>query len=170
MTKETIQKSNRTAPKRQAPQESALVAALWARMEDNGENPEDLAAAIGITTQYLNLLLKGRSTEGMAREHIENAASYLKIPVAQALMLSGALASEDFMFLPSLEEKIERTRRVMKLDPLWTGFIPAPDEWEKTPLRSKVLIAMLYERAKTSLMGDVTPEEIEQADSDRSES
>lgn len=170
MTKNIDTKTKRTPGRRQAPQESALVAALWARMEDNGEKPEDLAEAIGITTQYLNLLLKGRPTEGMAREHIENAASYLKIPVAQALMLSGALTSEDFMFIPSLEERIERTRRVMKLDPLWTGFTPSIETWEKTPLSAKVLIAMLYERAKTSLMGDVTPEEIEQADSDRSES
>lgn len=127
---------------------AALIAALWSKMGQNNETPTELASHLGITYTYLMALARGgRPIPQVTRPVLVKAASYLNIPVAQAYLLADALLPEDFVFLPTLDEKIRRIYDAMINDPLWMGYALSPKQWAGLDLSAKLLICLLYERA-----------------------
>ncbi len=155
-TKPARQTQKRIAPSRavaiESPLGAALIAALWERMSERGHTPKELAEALGITYVYLMALARGeKPIQQLGREVLKRAAEYLRTPVAQAYLLAGALTPEDFVLVPSLDERIERIREAMTHDAMWCGLALTDEVWRQTPQEARLLICMLYEQsAKTT--------------------
>lgn len=131
---------------------AALIAALWERMGEQAHTPKELAESLGITYVYLMALARGeKPIQQVSREVLKRAADYLNVPVAQAYLLAGALTPEDFVLMPSLDERIARVREAMAHDAMWCGLALSDEVWRKTPQEARLLICMLYEQsAKTT--------------------
>lgn len=139
---------------------AALIAALWLAMNQRGETPAELAAQLNITYVYLMALARGeRPVPRVSREVLVAAAAYLKVPTAQAYLLAESLLPVDFVYLPSIEEKIRRVYDAMLSDPLWMGYALKHDEWESLSLNAKLLVCLLYEKSsKTRFFGETEVE------------
>lgn len=144
---------------------AALMAALWNKMNHRGETPAELASHLGITYAYLMALARGeRPIPQVSRAVLVAAAAYLRVPTAQAYLLSEALLTEDFVYVPTVEEKIKRIYEAMLNDPLWMGYALKGDTWENLTLDAKLLVCLLYEKSsRTQFFGET---EVEQSDRD----
>lgn len=160
-TKDQAQPSNQasasSAPGNASPPGAGLIAALWERMTQVGHSTKDLAQELGITYVYLMALARGeKPIPQVSRDVLKRAADYLGVPVAQTYLLSGALSPEDFVYLPTLDERIEKIREVMSHDAMWCGLALTDEIWAKTPRESRLLICMLYEQAAKTTWLDWT--------------
>jgi transcriptional regulator with XRE-family HTH domain len=147
----------RSAAALESPTGAALIATLWERMGERAHTPKELAEALGITYVYLMALARGeKPIQQVSREVLKRAADYLNVPVAQAYLLAGALTPEDFVLMPSLDERIERVRDAMRHDAMWCGLALSDEVWRKTPQEARLLICMLYEQAAKTTWLDWT--------------
>lgn len=129
-----------------------LLHVLNRRMSELGHNIDDLAATLNISTPYLRAL--GTGVRNFAKADIaiiKKIASYVDIPVAQALLLADVLSPEDF-FYTSVNDEIDKARLALSANPLWMGYAPDQEEWDRLSTRTKLLISMLYE----TVIGETT--------------
>jgi len=134
------------------PPGAALIARLWDEMTKRDQTTHQLAESLGITYVYLMKLASGeKPIFQLGRETLVRAAEYMAIPVAQAYLLAGALNIEDFVLMPTLDERFARVREAMVHDPMWCGLALSDDVWQQTPQEARLLICLLYEHsAKTT--------------------
>jgi transcriptional regulator with XRE-family HTH domain len=148
-----------TPPNAKNPPGAALMGSLWATMKAREEVPVELARQLGITYAYLMALARGeRPINAVSREILVAAANYLRIPAAQAFLLAEALHPEDFAYSAEIEEKLDRVRETMAADVIWMGYTPSRKEWHELPVRARMLIALLYERAGQTKFFSEDPE------------
>jgi len=148
-------------------EQTGLMSRLWEQAAVKGHSLKELSIELKISYPYLMSLARGESpTQEIKREHIVTMSKYLNLPVGQTYLLSGALVPEDFIFVPTKEEKIQYAYQAMRNDPLWTAYVPTKLIWEASETSVKLLVCLLYERAARTSFFDgmevpVYPERIE---------
>lgn len=134
--------------KKQKYEPTQLAAHLYQKSLDNGHSLRELAAELKISYVYLMKLLRTPDTFSHADRRIfEAAARYLDFPVVQCYLLGDALKSDDFMVTQNSKLAVaESLINSMRTDPTWCGFVPTAQEIKNLDEKSKMLMALLYQK------------------------
>jgi transcriptional regulator with XRE-family HTH domain len=126
---------------------SSLINAIREKQEINNLTLSELAEVLKMSKPYLIALLNGkRSIAGIRKKYEESIAQFLQIPCIQVAVLSERYRPNDFTYHPTLSQELDRMIKHMRNDPLWLKLAPSEEDWKKTPLRSRTVMAMLYEQ------------------------
>lgn len=148
-------------------EKTPLMSYLAAEAQDRGETPAELAKSIGIGYVYLTQLLSGKKdTAKLGRGILVAAAKYLRVPVIQAYLWSGAIKPSDFLYERDEVIFSGEPYDVMARHQNWGGFMPSRKDWEKMPGDARqVMIRMFEELTGQTIinkdrMGTIPPESI----------
>jgi transcriptional regulator with XRE-family HTH domain len=115
-------------------------------MVEKNHSLDDVASAIGISVVYLRALNSGhRRFADVDPDVLRRVATYVNLPVAQVFLLSETLDPEDFFAASTLGDELAQAYRSMTLDPKWSGYVPATEDWDAMSERTKLFMCMMYE-------------------------
>lgn len=134
-----------------------FIASLNLKMAKGSWTLEVTADKLAMSVTFLRgILAKRRPLTALKRIHIERLADLFDIPIAQVYFMSGILVREDFLWHTDVESRVNAVYEAMRVDRLWTGFIPSVQIWDGWPLSGRLLLAHLYESgARTNPVSDV---------------
>ena len=137
-----------------------LMAALVRCAQERGQTAPEMAEELGYSYPYINLLLSGARRVDQASEDFINAcATYLGMPKAATLMMSGKLEARDFFGPGDFHAGVmDAAMRYIESDPAWTSLVTA--ELRHASVASKFCLVKLYEAAtgKRLLDGQFDPQ------------
>lgn len=141
-------KNNQTPlenPRSENLDDEPLVRLLVAEAARRGDTLVMLAENLGVS--YSRLTQWRRKEASMATAHRSvhvNAAAYLGLPSALALVLAGVVTLPDFIWPSpdSLNSRIQKEIEAMRQDPLLGGFVP--QELTSTSREIRMFVAFLY--------------------------
>ena len=124
-----------------------LMAALARCAQERGQSLPELAEQLGYSYPYINLLISGARRVDQVSDDFTNAcATYLGMPKAAVLMMSGRLEARDF-FGPGDDHTglMEAAMHYIESDPSWSPLVTA--ELRHASAASKFCLIKLYEAA-----------------------
>lgn len=147
-------KNNQTPLENPLPEgldDEPLVRLLVAEAARRGDTLVMLAENLGVS--YSRLTQWRRKEASMANAHRSvhvNAAAYLGLPPALALVLAGVVTLPDFIWPSpdSLDSRLQMEIEAMRQDPLFGGFVPR--ELTSTSREIRMFVAFLYAEAGRS--------------------
>ncbi len=126
----------------------ALSEEVRKKAEEQGISSVDFAGMIGLSPSYTNSLMGGsRPWDGTDRATKLKIAKFLGVPLINVLMLAGIVEPSDFMCDDSIDALLDSAYIAIKSDKTWGGLCPSKEEWASLPSATRILIAILYERA-----------------------
>src|SRR5690606_28387943 len=96
-----------------------LRLALRAAMYERSHGTSYVAKQVGIGQSYLSELMRGdKPMEQVSDKHLRAFAAYLGVPSVAGFILAGRLDASDFLeVMPSLEERLEKTLKLVCASP-----------------------------------------------------
>lgn len=136
-----------------------LMAALVRCAAERGQSIAQLAAALGYSYPYLNLLMSGlRRVDQVSDDFAQACAAYLRVPRVAVLMMSGRLKADDFFEAQVFKAKaVDAAMRFIEDDPVWAPLMTA--ELRTAKPESRFCLVKLYESAtgRRLLDGELDP-------------
>lgn len=124
----------------------ALAHRIREAQEKRGFNLGELAGLLGMSKPYLTAILSGdRPIDRLNSHYLDAIASFLSIPKAQVYNLAEILLPEDFVIKENIDDTLDEIHRRIKYDTFWMHLVPPYDEWKTMPIKTKLLIAYMYE-------------------------
>lgn len=115
-------------------------------IDDEVMDSAELAGRIGITRSSLSSLMLGEQRfSDLSHPALRALADVLNIPMIYLLRQVGMMTPEDFVPKEYLSDKIQTVYQTMCSDPRWSGVAPSMDEWNATPLSSRIALCVMYE-------------------------
>jgi hypothetical protein len=111
-----------------SPGDQPLLAALLAEAGKRGDSLSGLAASLGVTYERIAQWRRGDSSIGSAKRIVHvNAARYLGIPTVLAILLSGQIRLDEFVWptRSSLRDRLSDEIKRMRQSPYIGSFVPA---------------------------------------------
>jgi hypothetical protein len=124
--------------------QNQLSVLLKERSQQDRLSLGELAVMFGLSPSYFSALIYSRGWGSVGRETFELITEYLQIPFSNVLLLAGNLRAEDFFVENNIEKSLEGVRVSMVQSDKWCGFAPSYDEWQATPIKSRIAMAMLF--------------------------
>lgn len=122
-----------------------LFALLETRGRERGQTLKDVARALDMTYSYFLALKAGHHSLFGSYRFLHSAARYLERPLAEVLMLGGAISLEDFSYKGSLTEQVDLVYLRMNEDVRVRAILPTLKEWSRLPASAKLTITALYQ-------------------------
>ncbi len=95
---------------------------------------------------WIALINQRRSMESISRDQFKKIAEYLERPMIYVLSLAEMVLPEDFDFEPSSQRVLNETYQRIRQDQACGLFCPSPEDWDKTPRSTQLLVTLLYGR------------------------
>ena len=127
-----------------------LRLALRTAMHERSHGTSYVAKQVGISQSYLSELMRGdKPMEQVSDKHLRAFAAYLGVPPVAGFVLAGRLDASDFLeVIPSLEERLEKTLRLVCESPSAAEAQIRESDLATLPVPVKMLIALLYQRTQ----------------------
>lgn len=124
-----------------------LIRAIRKRGVELGLDDRQLAEHLGYTQKYFNLLIRGERWIGtVGDEKLKALGQFIDYPLVTVYVMAGILNSKDFTHHATLEGQLEQGYIKLQDHKTLGTFVPEPDIWNATPVESRLLSVILFER------------------------
>jgi len=124
----------------------ALARAIEDQATKLGLTQQVVAKRLGFSAPYYALLLSGQRWFGaVAEDKLKKIADFLDMPLLSVYMLAEVIHTEDFYRSSTIEDQVKFAFEVMLKDKRFTYRMPTRTDWDASPLRVRLLCAILYQ-------------------------
>lgn len=136
-----------------------LIKRLRERQLELGNFPDELFFEnLQITQTSWNAFENGSRNIATLTRHegrLMWMASFLNVAPITVRVLAGSINVEEFAMANSLEDRLQDVRREINNDPAFAVFTHDPQTWDRLPLRTRLLIACLYQKNSNEVFLDL---------------
>lgn len=124
-----------------------LLQVIRQEAEAKGDLFRHIGPRLGMSdSAWIALINQRRPMESLSREQFKKIAEYLERPMIYVLSLAEMVLPEDFDFEPSSQRVLNETYHRIRQDQVCALFCPSPEDWDKTPRSTQLLVTLLYGR------------------------
>jgi transcriptional regulator with XRE-family HTH domain len=128
-----------------------LIVAILKRSRQLNESTYQVAKTLGISHEFLIGIAKGENkVTDMNLDAVRKAADYIRLPLAQAVIMGGYFEPKDFFTDSDMSGRIEIAYKSLVKDPALCDFAVNNEVWSSLNPEVKFLIASLHESNKKS--------------------
>jgi len=135
-----------------------LIRALRARLLEIGENSDEvILEKLGLVRSTWNQMLNGsRNVATLTNDarKLKWLADFLGMPPLAVRVLANDVQVEELKVQLSIDDRLRLVAQQLSGDPIWAMYAPQnlAKEWDTLPLKTRMLIAELYEQNKRKVL------------------
>ena len=149
-----------------------LLQVIRQEADAKGDSFRHIGPRLGMSdSAWIGLINQRRPMDSLTRQQFKKIAEYLERPMIYVLSLAEMVLPEDFDFEPSSQRVLNETYQRIRQDQACAIFCPSPEDWDKTPRSTQLLVTLLYGRViDRQLLGPIEVAKIAGTNEDASPS